>query len=49
MNIIFPSSMENVNEVDTVYKEEYVAASRIKILMSFYLIIQSGFSIKKSN
>ena len=35
MNIIFPSSMENVNEVDKVYKEEYVAASRIKNINVF--------------
>lgn len=47
MNIIFPSSMENVNEVDTVYKEEYVAASRIKNLNVFLFDYSEWFFNKK--
>ena len=47
MNIIFPSSMENVNEVDTVYKEEYVAASSIKNLNVFLFDYSEWFFNKK--
>lgn len=49
MNIIFPSSMENVNEVDAVYKREYVAASRIKNLNVFLFNYSEWFFNKKGS